>query len=364
MPTTQESLWQPIKKALSHDGWTKLQSIYSTVETEIDFDDEDLQPEATDSSQPAWKKNVRNVLQSQKSRGEVLHQRTAKYKLPTTGDDWSYSEVDATVKDYFEMLKLELQNKSFNKAAHNRSLKPELNNRSRGAVEFKHQNISSVLEEMGLPYINGYKPYPNKQTLLKEVIIDELQSDERLQNLFEQLAAKPAQKTSLFQKESDLDSVFTDPPDFINSSKDSQDRNRKGAHIDFAQKEAQNRKLGQQGEEYVISIEKRRLQKIGRSDLADLVEWTSKEKGDGYGYDITSFNEYGDEIFIEVKTTKLSIKQAFFVTANELNTSEELSDSFQLYRVYNFSNNPKVYILKGNLAEQLNLIPTEYRAEI
>ncbi|MBK9014392.1 MAG: hypothetical protein IPM82_10040 [Saprospiraceae bacterium] len=39
-------------------------------------------------------------------------------------------------------------------------------------MEFKHQNISAILIELGQPYLKGYAPRYNYQTLLKEVVID------------------------------------------------------------------------------------------------------------------------------------------------------------------------------------------------
>ena len=76
-------------------------------------------------------------------------------------DHWSCEEVEATVSDYFEMLAMELRDEPFNKAEHNRNLQKFLNNRTKGAVELKHQNISAVLIELGYPYIDGYKPRYN-----------------------------------------------------------------------------------------------------------------------------------------------------------------------------------------------------------
>ena len=76
---------------------------------------------------------------------------------------WSEDEVRAIVEDYFDMLKLELSLQSYNKADRNRRLRERLDERSRGSVEFKHQNISAVLVKMGIPYIEGYKPKDNFQ---------------------------------------------------------------------------------------------------------------------------------------------------------------------------------------------------------
>ena len=70
--------------------------------------------------------------------------------------DWSLLEVEATVRDYFDMLASELRGAPYIKAAHNETLRALLDDRTRGAVERKHQNISAVLIELGFPYINGY----------------------------------------------------------------------------------------------------------------------------------------------------------------------------------------------------------------
>ncbi|XXK27311.1 HNH endonuclease [Arenicellales bacterium nBUS_45] len=86
--------------------------------------------------------------------------------------DWNQEECRLIVSDYMEMLGLELQGQKYNKAARRKNLLPKLNNRSEGSIEFKHQNISAVLKEAGLQWINGYKPASNYQSALKEVVLD------------------------------------------------------------------------------------------------------------------------------------------------------------------------------------------------
>lgn len=88
--------------------------------------------------------------------------------------DWTRQEVELTVQDYFSMFQLELARKPCSKADHRKQLLPKLNNRSDGSVEFKHQNISAVLLDMGLPYIKGYQPRKNYQGILKDVVSDYL----------------------------------------------------------------------------------------------------------------------------------------------------------------------------------------------
>jgi hypothetical protein len=85
-------------------------------------------------------------------------------------DDWSREEVEATVGDYFDMLGEQLRGQAYNKSEHRRRLGRLLKNRSAAAIERKHQNISTVLIKLGFVYIEGYKPLPNYQRLLFEVV--------------------------------------------------------------------------------------------------------------------------------------------------------------------------------------------------
>lgn len=84
--------------------------------------------------------------------------------------NWSLFEVEATVADYFHMLVQELTGQLYNKSAHRKALMQKLENRSEGAIERKHQNISAILIALGCPYISGYKPLGNYQALLREVV--------------------------------------------------------------------------------------------------------------------------------------------------------------------------------------------------
>ena len=42
--------------------------------------------------------------------------------------------------------------------------------RTHRSVEFKHQNISAVLDELGMPWIPGYKPKRNYQNAIFDAI--------------------------------------------------------------------------------------------------------------------------------------------------------------------------------------------------
>src|ERR1700722_12449547 len=71
------------------------------------------------------------------------------------GKDWSDEEVRLIVADYYDMLQKEMLGKKYSKAELRRVILPQLQGRSEGSVEFKHQNVSAVLVNMGLAYVGG-----------------------------------------------------------------------------------------------------------------------------------------------------------------------------------------------------------------
>lgn len=135
--------------------------------------------------------------------------------------------------------------------------------------------------------------------------------------------------------------------------------------IDYAERDSKNRNLGLAGEELVIAYELKKLNALGRKDLADKVRHIAKEEGDGAGYDILSFDEHGNKIFIEVKTTKGIKTSNFYASINEINFSTEHSESYYLYRLYEFDaalNTAEFFILKGALADVVKLKPISFKA--
>ena len=134
---------------------------------------------------------------------------------------------------------------------------------------------------------------------------------------------------------------------------------------DYAERDANNRKVGLSGELLVIEYEKARLSQLGRSDLSELIVHVSEVEGDGAGYDIRSFKEDGSPLFIEVKSTRGEAETSFFISAAELEFSERHRDNYELIRVFNLQNEgANFYRLTGKLKECLKLDATAYRAQI
>src|SRR5271166_235583 len=85
------------------------------------------------------------------------------------GSHWQDDELDAIVTDYFVMLADELTGRPYVKLRHTKALMAKIG-RTHRSVEFKNQNISAVLDELGMPWISGYKPKRNYQNAIFDAI--------------------------------------------------------------------------------------------------------------------------------------------------------------------------------------------------
>jgi hypothetical protein len=279
-------------------------------------------------------------------------------------ESWSREEVEATVAAYLDMLDQELRGVPFNKSDARRQLGALLNGRSEGAIEWKHQNISAILIELGFPYVNGYKPRSNYQGLLYDVVRERLLDSPRIVELTRVRAEEPIlaapQVTDVLKRlverpktrEHRAETMIADAP-------------RPPRPIaNYLEIEARNRRLGLAGEEFAIRFEEERLWRAGQKQLAAKIEHIARTRGDGAGYDILSFEESGEERLIEVKTTTFGPYTPLFVTRNEVDVSEERADEYFIYRLFDFRDDPKLFFVPGEIPMSFDLQATQFIARL
>ncbi len=274
------------------------------------------------------------------------------------GEDWTREEVEAVVADYLEMLAAVFLGQSPNKAERRKQLLQILSSRNDASIERKRSNISAVMVLLGYHYLPGYKPLPNYQRLIESVVLHQLKSASWL----EEAAIAAVQLPAIAQPISDFSKVKALAPKLVLSAKEPTPRKFLPIRRDYIEREARNSSLGRAGEEFVVEFEKWRLSQIGEDALAKQVDWVSHTKGDGLGYDVKSFDGYGNQRFIEVKTTAYGVATPFFITENELAFAKLETARFCIYRVFEFRHAPKLFDLPGNLAEHCILDPVSYRA--
>lgn len=137
----------------------------------------------------------------------------------------------------------------------------------------------------------------------------------------------------------------------------------KGSFTNYIENEKEKKRIGDLGELLVLQHEQEKLKSLG---IKKTPEHKSKSEGDGLGYDILSYDEQGQEMFIEVKTTTNGSDTPFYITRNELLCSRQDSNKFFLYRLYDFDdteNKAKYYKRKGDLTELCNN-PILFRAVV
>lgn len=271
------------------------------------------------------------------------------------GSNWSDAENDLIVADYFAMLQAQWSGKEVVKAHRNAAL-AELTGRSRGSIEFKHCNISAVMERLGLPWLKGYAPRAKFQTSLIDSIARHLVTEGE--------PVVPVQiRGSALAEERPL---WIGPPPLVQAgpAPEPDALRRLVRKFDPAVRDARNRLLGRSGEQLVLDHERKRLIGGDREDLARRVEWTSEVRGDGAGYDIASFDLDGRERLIEVKTTNGPASTPFFLTENERSFSDERPDAFRLMRLHDFADMPAAFELAPPLSNHLALNPLSYRAAL
>ncbi|MDE0143057.1 MAG: DUF3883 domain-containing protein [Caldilineaceae bacterium] len=279
---------------------------------------------------------------------------------------WSDSENEAIVKDYFAMLEHEQMGRPFNKAEHRRALM-ETTGRSHGSIEFKHCNISAVMEALGLPRIEGYRPRGNIQRALFETV--EALVNEK-PDLYKLLTGEVGTLRDSSAEYRTGEAIVIDeaPPQRGGQEPGiSEEIERIMRRFENpAERDARNRNLGKAGESLVYEYERSRLQSLGRNDLSESVRWVARDDGDGYGFDILSFSGKGEradqELWLEVKTTNGSATTPFYITRNELQVSQQRPDVFRIFRLYDFRKQVRAYRLAPPLEKHISLTPTIFRA--
>jgi hypothetical protein len=276
-------------------------------------------------------------------------------------EDWSRQEVEAAVADYLHMLTQGLAGQVYNKTTHRKALAAKLSGRSDGSIERKHQNTSAVLIELGCPYISGYKPLANYQQLLFEVVSDQLAQDKALDHV----ALSAVEQQFVAPLGGDLAHMLEDPPKLeLHGDHLHYRAPRVAVRRDYIAREAANRSLGAAGETLVIEYERDRLRRAGQRSLGERVEHVARDKGDGLGYDVLSYEVSGRERFIEVKTTSFGKNTPFYISRNEVEFSDEAGSQFQLYWIFEFRRQPRMFALNGPLKNRCALDPLTYIARV
>lgn len=164
------------------------------------------------------------------------------------GTPWTDDELDAIVEDYFVMFEADLVGRPYVKSQHNEALREKLH-RSRGSVEYKHQNISAVLAELGMDWLPGYKPAMNFQSALFDAIDRYLSGHNAVME----------QSPPVYRPAAPSTSIFVPPPPLSLGAKKPPRLRQLIRKFDPVERDRLNRALGRAGEEFVLEVERSQL---------------------------------------------------------------------------------------------------------
>jgi hypothetical protein len=226
--------------------------------------------------------------------------------------------------------------------------------RSEGSIERKLQNISAVLDLLGAEWINGYKPLAHYQ----DALVSAVEYGLGLEPSFLYPASGETQLAGLGE-----DGILIPPPPLSDRDKTlTQAVRRLVGKFDPAERDARNRELGKAGERFVVAFERGRLRRAGREDLANEVRWVSDLDGDGFGYDVRSFEPDGEERLLEIKTTCGHERTAFWLTRREIDVAAEKSETYRIRRVFHFRNRAQMFEIPPPLDGTLSILPAVFKA--
>ena len=272
---------------------------------------------------------------------------------------WTDEENDLVVADYFAMLADDLAGRGYSKTESRRALVPLLRSRSEASVEFKRRNVSAVLKGLGEDWIPGYRPAFNFQMALADAVARWL----ALNPVW--LERMPAGRHADAAEMREAAQLWVGPPPTLSNRPPPEELGQMltvAARFDAAGRDERNRALGRAGERLALAHERAALAGAGRSDLADAVRWVAQEEGDGAGYDIASFQPDGRPRLIEVKTTNGWERTPFHISRNELAVAEAKREEWRLFRLWNFSREPRAFELAPPLERHVSLMPTAFQA--
>ena len=110
-----------------------------------------------------------------------------------------------------------------------------------------------------------------------------------------------------------------------------------------------------------MEFEHQRLWRAGHKRLAERIEHVAA-KNHGHGFDILSFETNGHERLVEVKTTRFGQMTPFFASKNEVEVSDERSREYHVYRLFDFSKSPRLFLLNGSMRNSCSLEVVQFRA--
>lgn len=280
--------------------------------------------------------------------------------MDTSNVEWAENEIRAAVRDYFTTLQAELRGRASGTIGLWQPRLGRNDDPDPAALQRKYGQIGAVLMDHGLPYCVAFAPVHDYRPSLVRAVRDYLRNHPHMLELMEGAVFRPVRTLPALDT-LEPRRVLSQPP-AGNGSSGAGGATELIAGADYLEKEQRNRSLAMAGQQFVLAFERRRLQAQGLHKYAEAIEHVSAEHGDGAGFDILSYGVDGSERYIGVKTTRFRRETPLYLSAHEVTMSRLRGERYWIYRIHNFRDDPRLYMVNGSLAGHFELEPTQYRA--
>lgn len=161
---------------------------------------------------------------------------------------------------------------------------------------------------------------------------------------------------------------IADNPTMVSKNKSISNKVRAKEDINYSEQQTISQKIGDRGEELVLRNEIEKTTEWGLpNETLSKVRRVSLESDD-YGFDILSFDQEGNERYLEVKTTKTNGKNfSFILTRNEFETAKYYGKRYSFVIVFDILSNPRIWYMGNPFVEEpykVKIQPTQYRVDI
>lgn len=308
--------------------------------------------------------NKNNLKKSpQKEEGKTIEMSDAYFKIRNLDEIWSNDDkvIEYLVAHYAEELKrLPLQILGYLTTRKNeKKLKRKYKNYD---IKYEKYRFIKLLQRAQDALLTEPKAVVSSEEKV------EFQTDNRNSAITHDTTNLSVLDEPITEVAEEIELNIADNPTMVSKNKSISNKVRAKEDINYSEQQTISQKIGDRGEELVLRNEIEKIKQWGLPDeILSKVRRVSLESDD-YGFDILSFDQEGNERYLEVKTTKTNGKNfSFILTRNEFETAKYYGKMYSFVIVFDILSNPRIWYMGNPFVEEpykVKIQPTQYRVDI
>ena len=308
--------------------------------------------------------NKNNLKKSpQKEEGKTIEMSDAYFKIRNLDEIWSNDDkvIEYLVAHYAEELKrLPLQILGYLTTRKNeKKLKRKYKNYD---IKYEKYRFIKLLQRAQDALLTEPKAVVSSEEKV------EFQTDNRNSAITHDTTNLSVLDEPITEVAEEIELNIADNPTMVSKNKSISNKVRAKEDINYSEQQTISQKIGDRGEELVLRNEIEKTKGWGLpNETLSKVRRVSLESDD-YGFDILSFDQEGNERYLEVKTTKTNGKNfSFILTRNEFETAKYYGKRYSFVIVFDILSNPRIWYMGNPFVEEpykVKIQPTQYRVDI